>query len=149
MPTAAAGSCRNAAGVERLPADTRLLVVQPAAADLDLSTLQAGLQSLRQELRKLDTTTGARGRYRRQGAGLCGLPSLRKPSPCCGGLGTGQQLDIRWPGGPDCNPRNGDGFSTIDGNALMLTALLQPTALQDAIMGAVQATLPMPKAELE
>jgi hypothetical protein len=26
---------------------------------------------------------------------------------------------------------------------------VQPTALQDAIMGAVQATLPMPKAELE
>ena len=72
-----------------------------------------------------------------------------KAQPLLRGLGTGQQLDIRWPGGPDCNPRNGDGFSTIDGNALMLTALLQPTALQDAIMGAVQATLPMPKAELE
>src|SRR5438034_263998 len=46
--------CR--AWLEALPVDSKLLLVQPAAADLDLATLRAKLQAMREELVKLQST---------------------------------------------------------------------------------------------
>jgi hypothetical protein len=125
-----------------------LLLVQPAADGLDLATQQATLQSLRQELQKLRTITVAADNIADKVTDY--IRALAESAqPMLRNYGDGQKLDIRWPTGPLNNPRNGDGFSTIDGNALMFFALLMPAELAEVILRAIQSNLPMPKLELE
>jgi hypothetical protein len=134
--------------IETLPHNSRLMAVPPATNGNDLATLELQLQSLRQELATLQSITipaddiGKKVKDYVRGLAAHAQPMLR-------GYGRGQNLDVYWPTGPDHNPRNGAGYSTIDGNALSFFALLQPEALESVILRAVQSTLPMPKDKLE
>ena len=133
--------------VANLPHETRLVAV-PTPADQDLGKLETKLQTMRAELGKLQhVVVPADDIAAKVTAYVHTLAA--KAQPLLRGYGPGQQLDVRWPGGPDTNPLNGNGYSNIDGNGLMLAALLHPTALAAAIMHAVEATQPMPRKELE
>jgi hypothetical protein len=136
------------AWIAGLPANSQLLLVQPVAQDLDLSALRDELTRMRTELKQLQSVTvPADDIETRVHAYVTWL--ARQATPMVRGYGPGENLDVRWPGGIDANRRNGNGFSTIDGNALLFTAMLDPDGLKDQILKAIQATQPMGKLELE
>jgi hypothetical protein len=123
-------------------------MVRPATDGLDLAAKQQELTALRAELRELQhVVCPANDIATRVHAYVQDLRS--KAAPLLRGYGLGQTLDVRWPGGPDANRRNGSGFSDIDGNALLLFALLQPDSLHAAVLRAVAHTQPMAKADLD
>jgi len=138
-------ACR--AWVESLPSDSRLLLVQPAAADLDLASLQANLEAMRAELSKLQAmptpSDDVGERVREYVSGL-----MRQGAPVVRGFEAGGKLQVYWPD-VGANPRNLNGYSTEGANPLLISALLMPEALAEVITRAVEATQLMPKAAWE
>lgn len=138
-------SCRS--WIENLGASTKLHMVAAPSADLDLAVAEPRLAKLRAEFAQLRNTVPLAHDIADKVANY--VHELgRQARPLPRGLGEGQVFECLWPTGPDCNRMNASGFSDIDGNALYLTALLQPDLLTEAIMGAVAATLPMSRVEL-
>jgi hypothetical protein len=138
--------CR--AWLDSLPADSKLLLVSPAASDFELTALQARLADMRAELSKLQSTPvpadDVADKIHTYFSDLAcsGVPVVR-------GFEAGAQFQVFWPGYGAAGARNLNGYDTQSANALLMAALLQPQALADAIMRSVESTQPMPKAQLE
>jgi hypothetical protein len=56
-------------------------------------------------------------------------------------------LHVTWPADGEANRRNGSGFSTLEGNALLTFALLQPDQLHAAITAAIVSEQPLSAVE--
>lgn len=138
-------SCKG--WIEGLGASTKLHIVSAPPADLDLAVAEPKLAKLRAEFAQLRNTVPLAHDIAHKVAAY--VHELgQHASPLLRGLGEGQALEVLWPGGPDSNRLNSGGFSSIDGNALYLAALLTPDALTETIMGAIADTAPMTRPEL-
>jgi hypothetical protein len=94
-----------------------------------LLRLNAKLQGMRAELARLNAVTIPADDI--AGKAKAYVDELKtRAAPMLRGIGNGQDLDVRWSDGSlDANSRNGSGYSSTDGNALLLFALLMPKAL--------------------
>jgi hypothetical protein len=115
--------------IAALPDDARLTLAEPAAADLDLPALQAKLNGLREELRRLASLPPMPGSIdmmvRSHVANLAAgvLPTVRATS------GT---LEVSWPTAPGA-------YSCSDVNPLMLAAATDPEGISELIKTVRQA----------
>ena len=130
------------AWVAALPSDSRLLMVQPAASDLDLAALRARLTGLRDELRKHNGTPPAAPDI---GARIDELVAgwARAAPPLVRGFAPGQALDVRWPMVTTANRQNGVDFANLDANPLLLFAALFPHELSELIVRGVTREQPL------
>jgi hypothetical protein len=130
------------AWLEALPPDSRLLMVQPAASDLDLAALRARLAGLRDELRRHNGTPPAASDVgQKVDAYVASLAA--RALPLVRGFAQGQSLQVTWPAGSDATRQNGVGFSAANGNALLLFAALFPHELAELVVRAVNAEQPL------
>jgi hypothetical protein len=127
--------CR--AWLAALPAGSKILQVQPAAADLDLASLQAQLTSLRDELRRHNGTPAVASDIAEKiDAHVRELAA--KAAPQVRGFGPGQRLDVKWPG---------DAFDPNANTGLLLLAALFPSELSELVVQAVTRAQPLSQAE--
>jgi hypothetical protein len=134
------------AWVESLPSDSKLLLVQPAASDLDLAALCARLAGLREELKRLNGTPPVASDIEAKVAAYVASLAARA-SPLVRGFAEGLALDVKWPMGLDANRTNGVGFSNSDANCLVLLAAITPRELSKLIMQAIERAQPLSQAE--
>ena len=129
--------------VENLNQSTKLCLVQPPPADLDLSTLQHKLEGLRSELQNLDqVVVPASDLDDKVKSYVAALQA--KAAPMLRGLGQGQLLDVKWPGAIDASRLNGNGFNST-GHPLLMFAALMPDALAAVLMQSISAACPLTK----